>query len=132
MELCHAMKPKGSSSVKEVAALSLVSHSDHSFQFVPPIWCLVVQESVSSACKDAVLAEERMHEESNEAMNQSSQEKFEDVGKVMVKSVQKETSQGVGQPCPTDCIEERQCISEGVDDVDIPKNDVMIMAFFLA
>ncbi|KAI5083585.1 hypothetical protein GOP47_0003328 [Adiantum capillus-veneris] len=39
-----------------------------------------------------------MHEESNEAMDQSSLDKFEDVGKAMVEAVQKEASQGVGQP----------------------------------
>ncbi|KAI5055327.1 hypothetical protein GOP47_0030472 [Adiantum capillus-veneris] len=67
LKLLHGMKPKGSSSLKEVAALPLVSHSGHSFQFVPPVWCAAVQESVSPASSDAVLVKACMHEESNEA-----------------------------------------------------------------
>ncbi|KAI5060795.1 hypothetical protein GOP47_0025215, partial [Adiantum capillus-veneris] len=128
-ELRHAMKPKGSSSVKEVAALPLVRHSGRSFQFVPPVWYALVQESVSPASSDAVLIEACMHEESNEARDQGSQDTFEDVGKAMVEAVQKEASQGVGQPCPTDHIEERQCIPEGVGDVNIPENEVIDHGF---
>ncbi|KAI5070784.1 hypothetical protein GOP47_0015127 [Adiantum capillus-veneris] len=92
MDLRQAMKPKGSSSVKEVAALPFVSHSGHSFQFVPPMWCDDVEEFVSPASKDAVLVEVCVHDELKEAMDQSSQEKCDDVGKVMVKAVQEEAS----------------------------------------
>ncbi|KAI5065608.1 hypothetical protein GOP47_0020303 [Adiantum capillus-veneris] len=60
-------------------------------------------------------------------MGQSSQEKFEDVDKGMVEAEQEEASQGVGQPCPTNCIEERQCIPKGVDDVNIPKNEEKVV-----
>ncbi|KAI5062769.1 hypothetical protein GOP47_0023308 [Adiantum capillus-veneris] len=129
MELCHATKPKGSSSVKEVATLPLVSHFGHSFQFVLPIWCAAIQESVSSASKDEVLAKECMHEESKEAMDQSSQDKFEDVGKAMVEAVNGEASQGVGQPCRTDCVEEWQCVPGGVGDVDLPEDEVIDHGF---
>ncbi|KAI5069794.1 hypothetical protein GOP47_0016095 [Adiantum capillus-veneris] len=128
-ELLHAMKPKGSSSVKEIVASLLVSCFSSSFEFVPPSWCDVVQEFVSPASKDAVLAEECMHEESNEAMDQSSQEKFEDVDKAIVEAIHEEASQGVGQPCPIHCIEEQQCILEDVDDVIIPENEVIDHGF---
>ncbi|KAI5080271.1 hypothetical protein GOP47_0005750, partial [Adiantum capillus-veneris] len=128
MELFHAMKPKGISSVKEVVASSLVSHFGSSFQFVPPICCAVVQESISSASKDAVLAKVCMHEEANEDVK-SSRDKLEVVGKAMVKAVQEEANQGVGQPCPTDRVEVWQCISEGIGHVDVPENEV-INGFF--
>ncbi|KAI5056993.1 hypothetical protein GOP47_0028811 [Adiantum capillus-veneris] len=70
-----------------------------------------------------------MHEESNEAMDQSSQDMFEDVGKAMVEVVKGEASQGVGQPCPTDCVEEWQYIPEVVGDVDLPKDEVVDHGF---
>ncbi|KAI5064491.1 hypothetical protein GOP47_0021161 [Adiantum capillus-veneris] len=77
------------------------------------------------ASKDAVQAEVCMHEEGNEAMDESSQDNFEDVGKVMVEAMQEEASQGVGQPCPTNCVEERQCIPESVDDLNILEHEVI-------
>ncbi|KAI5082027.1 hypothetical protein GOP47_0001770 [Adiantum capillus-veneris] len=55
-----------------------------------------------------------MHEEEKEDVK-SSQDKLEVVGKAMVEVVQEEASQGVWQSCPTDCVEEWQCIPE--DDV---------------
>ncbi|KAI5069853.1 hypothetical protein GOP47_0016154 [Adiantum capillus-veneris] len=114
------MKPKGSSSVKEIVASSLVSRFGSSFQFVPPMWCDVVQEFVSPPSKDAVLAKVCRHEEANEDVK-SSQEKLEVVGKGMVTTMQEEASEGVGQPCPTDRVEERWCIPEGVGNVDLPE-----------
>ncbi|KAI5063596.1 hypothetical protein GOP47_0022143 [Adiantum capillus-veneris] len=70
-----------------------------------------------------------MHEESKEAMDQRSQDKFEDIGKAMVEAVQEEANEGVGQPCPTHRVAERQCISEGVGDVNIPENEVIDHGF---
>ncbi|KAI5080277.1 hypothetical protein GOP47_0005756 [Adiantum capillus-veneris] len=43
--------------------------------------------------------------------------------------MQEEASQGVGQPCPTDRVEERRCIPEGVEDVNIPNNEVIDHGF---
>ncbi|KAI5073937.1 hypothetical protein GOP47_0011950 [Adiantum capillus-veneris] len=75
-----------------------------------------------------------MHEDSKEAMDQSSQEKCDGVFHAMVEAVQEEASPGVGQPCPIQCNEERQCIPPSVDDVDLSKNEVIDhgLLFFLA
>ncbi|KAI5075779.1 hypothetical protein GOP47_0009855 [Adiantum capillus-veneris] len=131
MELRHSVKPKGSSSAKELVASSLVIRFGSSFRFVPPIWCASIQVSVTPASNDAVLQEVCMHEEANEDLK-SSQGKIEVVGKAMVVTMQEEASQGVGQPCPTHCVEERKCILEGIGDVDLPKNEVTGIFFLLS
>ncbi|KAI5084950.1 hypothetical protein GOP47_0001119 [Adiantum capillus-veneris] len=127
MELRRSMKPNGSSSLKEVVASSLVSRFGSSFQCVPPVWRAAVQESISPVSKDTVLAEVCMHEANEDV--KSSQENFEDVGKAMVEVVQEEASQRDGQPCPTDWVEERQCNPKGVDNVNIPENEVIDHGF---
>ncbi|KAI5075796.1 hypothetical protein GOP47_0009872 [Adiantum capillus-veneris] len=75
------------------------------------------------------MVEACMHGESKEAMDQSSQDKFEDFGKAMVEAVQEEASLRVGQPCPTDRVEEWRCIPEGVEDVNIQKDEVIDHGF---